>query len=228
MLNHQREKEQFKKLFKDEHIDRFDSRFEILEIFLSTENHVTVDDLAQMMEDSGHKMEHDFIQNTLELMCRFGFAQIRTFNNGKTRYEHRHLGQHHDHMICTKCKKIVEFRDEQLENLQLQIASSHGFHLLQHKMEIYGICSECSSKRHEIVSLVTAKQGERLVIKAYSGGKTARMRLLSMGLRIGDEIEVITNIGQGQMVIATGFNRFVLGRGLAMKIMAQPVSKGKD
>ncbi len=73
-----------------------------------------------------------------------------------------------------------------------------------------------------------AKQWERLVIKEYSGGKTARMRLLSMGLRIGDEIEVITNIGQGQMVVATGFNRFVLGRGLAMKIMAQPVPKGKD
>ena len=158
-------------------------------------------------------------------MCRFGFSQTRTFNNGKIRYEHRHLGQHHDHMICTKCKKIVEFRNEQLENLQVQIASSYGFHMLQHKMEIYGICSECLSERSKIISLVMAKQGERLVIKEYSGGKTARMRLLSMGLRIGDEIEVITNIGQGQMVVATGFNRFVLGRGLAMKIMAQPVPK---
>jgi len=223
MLNHRREKEQFKKLFKDENIDNFDARFKILEAFLSTEEHVTVRDLAQLLEKNGHKPDMDFIGDTLKLMCDFGFARANTFDNGETRYEHRHLGQHHDHMICTKCRKIIEFRDEQLENLQVQVASAHGFHMLQHKMEIYGICSRCLSKRSKIISLVMAKQGEHLVIKEYSGGKTARMRLLSMGLRIGDEIEVITNFGQGQMVVATGFNRFVLGRGLAMKIMVEPV-----
>jgi Fur family ferric uptake transcriptional regulator len=223
MVNHQREKEQFKKLFQNECIDRFDTRFKILEVFLSTEDHVTVSELGQLLEEGGNKLEPEFIRDTLKLMCRFGFAQIRTFNNGKTRYEHRHLGQHHDHMICTRCKKIVEFKNDQIENLQAQVAASHGFHTLQHKMEIYGICSECLRKRSQIISLVAAKQGERLIIKEYSGGKTARMRLLSMGLRIGDEIEVITNLGQGQMVIASGFNRFVLGRGLAMKIMAQSI-----
>ncbi len=223
MLNHQREKEQFQKLFQNERIDHFDTRFKILEAFLSTEDHVTASELGQLMEEGGNILEPEFIRDTLKLMCRFGFAQVRTFNNGKTRYEHRHLGQHHDHMICTKCKKIVEFQNDQIENLQAQVAASHGFHMLQHKMEIYGICSECLNKRSQIISLVTAKQGERLIIKEYSGGKTARMRLLSMGLRIGDEIEVITNLGQGQMVIASGFNRFVLGRGLAMKIMAQSI-----
>ena len=223
MLNHQHEKEQFKKLFENESIDHFDTRFKILEALLSTEDHVTASELGQLMEEGGNILEPEFIRDTLKLMCRFGFAQIRTFNNGKTRYEHRHLGQHHDHMICTKCGKIVEFQNDQIENLQAQVAASHGFHMLQHKMEIYGICSECLHERSQIISLVTAKQGEHLIIKEYSGGKTARMRLLSMGLRIGDEIEVITNLGQGQMVIASGFNRFVLGRGLAMKIMAQSI-----
>ncbi len=223
MLNHQHEKEQFKKLFENERIDHFDTRFKILEALLSTEDHVTASELGQLMEEGGNILEPEFIRDTLKLMCRFGFAQIRTFNNGKTRYEHRHLGQHHDHMICTKCGKIVEFQNDQIENLQAQVAASHGFHMLQHKMEIYGICSECLHERSQIISLVTAKQGEHLIIKEYSGGKTARMRLLSMGLRIGDEIEVITNLGQGQMVIASGFNRFVLGRGLAMKIMAQSI-----
>ena len=225
MLNHQREKEQFQKLFQNERIDRFDDRFKILETFLSTEDHLTVSELSHLLEEGGNKLEPDFIKDTLKLMCRFGFAQIRTFNNGKTRYEHRHLGQHHDHMICTKCKKIVEFRNDQIETLQGQIASAHGFHMLQHKMEIYGICSDCLRQRSKIISLDMAKQGERLVIKEYSSGKTARMRLLSMGLRIGDEIEVITNIGQGQMVVASGFNRFVLGRGLAMKILAESIPK---
>ena len=53
------------------------------------------------------------------------------------------------------------------------------------------------------------------------------MRLLSMGLRLGDEIEVITNNHQGQMAIAADYKRYVLGRGFAQKILVEPV-KGQE
>lgn len=224
-LKHQQEKEQFQKLFAEERIDHFDERFKILEIFLNTEKHVTVDEFVQLLEADGLQPKVDFVHDTLELMCRFGFAQKVRFDNGHIRYEHRHLGQHHDHMICTKCKKIIEFNDAQLENLQVQIAATYGFHMLQHKMEIYGICSDCLQKRTPSMPLGMARQGERLVIKSYTGGKNSRMRLLSMGLRPGDEIEVITNIGRGQMVVSADCRRFVLGRGLAQKIMVRPVAQ---
>ena len=72
--------------------------------------------------------------------------------------------------------------------------------------------------------LIMAKPGERLVIQDFSGGVGARMRLLSMGLRLGDEIEIITNNNQGQMAIAADFKRFVLGRGLAQKILVEPIN----
>ncbi len=136
-----------------------------------------------------------------------------------------HLGQHHDHMICTKCRKIVEFSEDRLEDLQVQIAAAHGFHMLQHKMEIYGICSECLENRIQVMPLVMAKPGERLIIKDITGGTGARMRLLSMGLRLKDEIEIVTNPKQGQLVVAVDFKRFVLGRGLAQKIMVQPAER---
>ncbi len=48
------------------------------------------------------------------------------------------------------------------------------------------------------------------------------MRLLSMGLRVGDELEVITNNGQGQIVVAVGFQRYVLGRGMSQKVIVGP------
>ena len=71
--------------------------------------------------------------------------------------------------------------------------------------------------------LVAAKQGERLEIKDFVGGSKARMRLLTMGLRLGDQINVLTNIGRGQLVVAVGHKRYVLGRGLAKKILAEPI-----
>jgi len=220
---HTREKQQFKKLFKDEHIDDFEEKFKILEVFLQTERHITASEFVQLLSENGYHFEPDFVRDTLKLMCRFGFARKNRFDNGHVRYEHLHLGQHHDHMICTKCRKIIEFQDEQLENLQVEIAETWGFHMLQHKMDIYGICSECLADRDKLMPLVRAKQGERLKIKEFTGGANARMRLLTMGLRIGDEIDVITNIDQGQLAVAVDRKRFALGRGLAQKILVEPI-----
>ncbi|MBU4345009.1 MAG: transcriptional repressor, partial [Proteobacteria bacterium] len=163
-----------------------------------------------------------FVRDTLKLMCRFGFAQANRFDSGLVRYEHRHLCQHHDHMICTKCRRIIEFHDDQIELLQVQIADDYDFHMLQHKMEIYGICSQCLKERKQIIPLAMAKQGEQLVVKDFTGGTGARMRLLLMGLKPGDTIDVVTNIGRGQVVIAIDCKRYVLGRGLSQKILVRP------
>ncbi len=218
---HVQEKQQFKKLFRQEQIDNFENRFKVLEVFLQTEKHVSVPELVERLEKTGWQMDAEFVQDTLKLMCRFGFAHKSRFDNGIVLYEHRHLGQHHDHMICTKCRKILEFEEDQIEQLQIKIAASHGFHMLQHKLEIYGICDDCLKERIQLMPLTLAKPGERLVIKEITGGATATMRLLTMGLRKDDRIEVITNHNQGQLAIAADLKRYVLGRGLAEKIMVE-------
>jgi Fur family ferric uptake transcriptional regulator len=218
---HIQEKQQFKKLFKQEQVDNFEDRFKVLEAFLQTEKHVTVDEVVTLLENNGWRLDKAFVKETLKLMCRFGFANKSRFDNGVVRFEHRHLGQHHDHMICTKCRKILEFEENQIEQLQIKIAASHGFHMLQHKLEIYGICNNCLKERIQLMPLILAKPGERLVIREINGGIGAEMRLLTMGLRKDDKIEVITNNSQGQLAIAADLKRFVLGRGLAEKIMVE-------
>ena len=224
---HIQEKEQFKKLFKQEQIDNFEDRFKVLEVFMQTEKHVTIEEMVELLNRVGWCLEPEFVRETMKLMCRFGFAQKSRFDNGDLRYEHRHLGQHHDHMVCTKCKKIIEFENEQLEELQIKIAATRGFHMLQHKMEIYGICDTCLKERIQLMPLVMARPGERLVLKDFEGGVGSRMRLMSMGLRLGDEIEVISNNNQGQIAIAADFKRYVLGKGLAQKIRVEPVRQDR-
>lgn len=220
---HLQEHEQFKKLFQQENIDHFEDRIKILEVFLQTEQHVTINELLQILSEKGFKVDLDFVRDTMKLICRFGFAQKNRFDNGRVRYEHRHLGQHHDHMVCTKCKNILEFKNEQLEKLQVTIAATYGFHMLQHRMEIYGICSRCLKDRIQLMPLTIAKQGEQLIIEDFSGGAGARMRLLTMGLRVGDKIDVVTNINTGQVVVASDQKRYVIGRGLAQKILVKPI-----
>jgi len=229
--NHIYERKQFETLFQQEKIDHLDERLEVLDAFLANEGHITVADLADMLKAAGKSCSADFVEESLELMCRYGFAQKNRFDNGILRYEHRHLGQHHDHMICTKCKKIIEFENDRLEALQFHIAREYGFHMLQHKMEIYGICSDCLSEHVSRMPLSTARPGERLIIKEMVGGNKARLRLMSMGLKVGDTLDVINNCGNGQVVVGLDTQRYVMGRGLAQKIIveiADPLDIGGD
>jgi len=219
---HAQEKEQFKKLFQQERVENFDDRFKVLEAFLSTEEHVTVDELAGRLNVKGAGLSTDFVRDTLKMLSRLGFARQSRFDNGVVRYEHHHLGDHHDHMICTKCGKISEFKEDRLEAYQIKIAANHGFHMLRHKMEIYGICADCLRERSRQMPLTMAKAGEKLVIREITGGANVRLRLMSMGLRQGDAIEVITNNNQGQMAISADLKRYVLGRGQAQKIIVEP------
>ncbi|MCM2284344.1 MAG: FeoA domain-containing protein [Desulfobacula sp.] len=218
---HEHEKKQFKRLFQQQGIDRFDSRLLVLEAFLKLEHHVTISDLMAQLEADRVHLEKEFVLSSMELLYRFGFAAKIEFEDKETHYEHRHLGLHHDHMVCTKCGTILEFRDEAIEIQQLKVAEAYGFHMLQHKMEIYGICSKCLEDRSPLVPLHKAKKGEKLIVKELEAGKQMQLRISSMGLKIGDLIEIVSSGFGGQVVIATGENRMVLGKGMAEKIMVQ-------
>lgn len=218
---HKQEKEQFSKLFKQDQITDFENRFNVMEAFMQVEGHISSAQMIRQLNEAGHHLDPEFVRDTLKLLCQYGFASKHQFNNGETLYEHLHLGQHHDHMVCTKCGKIVEFEEPQLEQLQIQAAERYGFHLLQHKMEMYGICAQCMAKRKALLRLSEAPNGERLILVRIDGGPRVRARLMAMGLRIGDEVDVITNSGQGQLVIGLDYKRIVLGRGLAAKLLVQ-------
>jgi len=225
---HSYERQQFEKLFRQEKIDRLEDRLKILDAFLQTEEHVTAAGLEKQLRKSGTEFSETFVADTLELLCHFGFAQKNRFETTDPQFEHRHLGQHHDHMICTKCNQVIEFENQQLEAMQQEIAHSYGFHLLQHRLDMYGICSRCLSQRANQMPLSAAGPGERVVIRELVGGSSSRLRLMSMGLRVDDPVEIITNYGRGQVVVAAGDQRYVLGRGLAGKIIVEPASKGRS
>ena len=225
---HHREKQQFERLFEGEGIDRIEDRLTILGVFLRIEQHMTFQEFMTALEDNGYSFEPNFVKKTLNLLCRYGFAVKTEFEGQPPRYEHRHLGFHHDHLICTKCGNILEFESRRMEDLQVEIATIHGFHVLQHKMEIYGLCSDCLKQRVRLMSLALAQEGERGIVEEFMGGSGAQLRLATIGLRQGDEVEVITNSGKGQLVVAVHATRLALGRGIAKKIMVKPNGRRKD
>ncbi|MDD2310738.1 MAG: transcriptional repressor [Desulfuromonadaceae bacterium] len=115
----------------------------ILDIFLSTHQHISVEDLYFKVKSSNPGVGHATVYRTLKLFVECGLAREVLFYDGQTRYEHVVAGEHHDHLVCTNCNSIVEFENETIEMLQNEIAARHGFQIKGHKLEIYGLCSSC-------------------------------------------------------------------------------------
>jgi Fur family ferric uptake transcriptional regulator len=79
------------------------------------------------------------VYRTLRLLVDSGLANPRQFDEGQTRYEP--AGAHHDHLICVKCSLILEFENDEIEELQEKMARSlGGFQVLRHKHELYCLC----------------------------------------------------------------------------------------
>lgn len=74
------------------------------------------------------------------LVCR------HNFDNAQAVFE-LDRGKHHDHLVCTRCGRIVEFVDPKIEKHQAAVAEERGFLTEDHSLVIYGICSTCQAKR---------------------------------------------------------------------------------
>ena len=163
------EKANFRSIIEVDGLDKIQERLNIIDVFLSTKEHITIEQMCRLLKDKGFDYEPGFVRQCMNRMVVLGFAQKEQFEGKPVLYEHRHLGRHHDHLICTKCGRISEFADEDLERLQVEIAARHGFHMLQHRMEIYGLCSDCLASRKPLMPLALAKSGERVIIKEMAG-----------------------------------------------------------
>jgi len=222
------EKNNFRTLIEADGTERIQDRLNVTDVFLGCEEHLTLEGLHRLLKEKGYDYEPEFVRQCMNRMVDLGFAQKKQFEGRPILYEHRHLGRHHDHLICTKCGKIVEFANEDMERLQLQIAAENGFHMLQHRMEIYGLCHTCLAKRRPLMPLGMAKPGEQVVIREMAGGWTARSRLTDMGLRLGSVVEIISNTGQGRIILGRDCIRLAIGRGFAQKIMVSLSEKSRE
>ena len=115
----------------------------ILDFFLSSDRHMSLEELYLKLRAKHPGIGYATVYRTLKLFAESGIAREIQFGDGQTRYEHVSEGEHHDHLVCTRCGTIVEFENETIEKLQDEVAASHGFLIETHKLELYGLCIKC-------------------------------------------------------------------------------------
>ena len=123
-------------------------RDDIARAFFGAGEHLSVEELHAAVKKVNPRVGYATVYRTLKLLKECGLAAERHFDDGQARYEAAEgEAQHHDHIICERCGKIVEFSSQELERLQERIGRFLGFVVGRHRMELYGICAECREGR---------------------------------------------------------------------------------
>jgi Fur family ferric uptake transcriptional regulator len=137
------EKEVLLKHLQKKGLKRTAQRDLILDIFLRTEEHLSSEDLYRLVQKEDASIGQTTVYRTLKLLSEAGLAREVRFGDNRTHYEHNYKHQHHDHMICSECGRIIEFFSAELEGIQDAMAAKHKFQITQHLLRIIGICAEC-------------------------------------------------------------------------------------
>ncbi|MGA9993875.1 MAG: transcriptional repressor [Pyrinomonadaceae bacterium] len=152
------EQEIFLKHIQKSGLKRTAQRDLILDVFLRTEEHLSSEDLYRLVQREDPNIGQTTVYRTLKLLTEAGLAREVRFGDGRTHYEHNYKHQHHDHMICTECGKIIEFFSAELEAIQDKMAAKHRFEVTQHLLRILGVCADCRRKAREQKKEETAAQ----------------------------------------------------------------------
>ncbi len=120
-------------------------RDDIARVFFELSRHVSAEELYAEVKKVNPHVGYATIYRTLKLLKECNLLFERHFEEGQARYEV--AGEHHhDHFICERCGRIIEFENSEIERIQDSIAKHLGVLLTHHKMELYGLCAECRVK----------------------------------------------------------------------------------
>ncbi len=120
-------------------------RMIILKAFLRQTSHLSTEEFYLQLRKKHPGIGYATVHRTLKLFAECGIASERNFGDGQTRFEVSDNEEHHDHLVCTDCGRIIEFENQQIEQLQVAVAREHRFKIKDHRLEIYGLCKACHS-----------------------------------------------------------------------------------
>ena len=141
--------DRFRRFLRDHHQPVTRQRDLVAQVVLLADDHLSVDAIQRRLRDQGESVGTATVYRTLEKLVESGLVRAHDFGEGFKRYEPMPAQTDHEHLICERCGRVVEFQNERLERMLPVIADEHAFQHTRHRVEIYGVCRDCL--RRELV-----------------------------------------------------------------------------
>lgn len=134
----------FRKFLVNRRIRWTKAREYLLEAMMGFTGHFEADQLLAMLKQKGSGVGKATVYRTLPLLVECGILTQVRFDGKRAYYELTYGREPHDHMVCRRCGRIVEFRSDEIRNLRTKVAREHHFHAISHRFQISGLCWDCS------------------------------------------------------------------------------------
>ena len=138
--------ERFEEFLRKKELRLTEARAAIVEAALARSGHYPIEDLIADLRARGIRGSKATVYRTLPLLAEAGILQPAILAGDSKSYETTWGHDHHDHLVCGRCAKVVEFGFEPFEVLQREVAGRYGFRLEAHHHELVGTCPECLAK----------------------------------------------------------------------------------
>ena len=123
------------------------------EVVFGSGEHLSVDEIERVLRSEGHRIGKATIYRALDLLVRSKLVAELDFGEGFKRYEHRLSAEPiHEHLICLNCGAVMSFRVPKCHRIEAMVSARHGFRPTRHKLEIYGLCRECTAAGVEVTA----------------------------------------------------------------------------
>ena len=149
----------FEDFLRQKELRMTQQRREVLLLAWSTHDHFTAEEMFSWVRKEGGSASRATVYRTLGLLVEGGFLAALERGQGQILYEHILGHQHHDHMICLSCSKIIEFRNAEIERLQEEECERSGFLMVHHSLTLEGYCAACQ-QRGAVPDAVLDREGE--------------------------------------------------------------------
>ncbi|HVT60927.1 MAG TPA: transcriptional repressor [Thermoanaerobaculia bacterium] len=135
-------------------------RLVLLDEMFAQHGHIDAEELWRAIRARGLKISRATVYRNLELLVASGLARKQRLGRRRFLYEHLHAGQRHDHLVCARCRRVVEFVSPGIAALQVEICRAHGFVPGASSLQISGLCRPCAAEAAAVAGAEAATASE--------------------------------------------------------------------
>lgn len=135
--------DRFRQFLRERGLKYTAERQEVLRLFFTARRHLEAEELLGLAQAAGARVSRATIYRTLDLLVQAGLARKVRLGAEHVYYEHVLGRRQHEHMICLRCEKVIEWYDPQLEAVLQANVDRHGFTAARSSVQIFGYCADC-------------------------------------------------------------------------------------
>lgn len=138
--------ERFRRYLRDRRLPVTRQRLAVAEVVFTSDDHPSVETLGRRLQQRGNAVGTATLYRTLDALVASGMARQHDFGEGFKRFEPSPERTHHEHLVCRRCGRVVEFANDRLDRMLRMSADEERFLYEWHRVEIHGECAACRAR----------------------------------------------------------------------------------